>query len=74
VLFWSDTSAGSLGDVPFVVETLDGLAGESLGLLEMTFNCSPPFSIAEAIGNGGEADQVGAASGRDNAAISAGSD
>jgi hypothetical protein len=35
-----------VGDVPFVVKTLDGLAGENLGLLDLTFNCSPPFSIA----------------------------
>ena len=34
------------GDVPIIVETGDGLAGENLGLLVLVFNGSRPIFIA----------------------------
>jgi hypothetical protein len=35
-----------IGDVPTIVETGDGLAGENLGLLVLVFNGSRPIFIA----------------------------
>jgi hypothetical protein len=35
-----------VGDVPKIVETSDGLAGENLGLLVLVFNGSRPIFIA----------------------------